>query len=663
MFAAAPDTPGRAPLDGGPLAREGGGLVMRGTSLGRNSDVALRYVLGCRHVEQYVGPLDRADRLQALPLAWDISRGEWFDLFAGETRQPEDWGHWTNRGMAASPQCLFCHTTGYDKGYHAATDGYASRWVEMGVGCEACHGPGAAHVHARTTGDGADPYREPTPAALLGSCGACHARRVERAPFVPGHEFLDAYEPELLDTQAYHPDGQVKEELYELVSFQMSRMYAEGVRCWDCHEVHGGGTIRKGDALCLGCHAPEYAGPAHVRHAPESAGARCTGCHMPITVYMQRDPRHDHSFARPDPEATIALGIPNACNACHTDRDAEWAAARVREWYPDGAERARRRAVAGTIARARAGDPESVTGLLALLASDADDVRRASAARLLARFPTAAGVTGALATALGDRAPLVRAGAAWAFSERAGLVPDAQDALVRALRDPVRIVRLHAALALRTVDPDTLRPDARATLATATAEWRESQMFVGDTPEAHYNLALYHAARGEVPAAEASYREALRLWPTSVQARHNLGMLFAEAGRLDQAQAEFETILARVTVPETAFALGLLHGERGNWREAAAALERCLQVAPQYPRARYNLGLAQARAGDTTKALATLELAAADPATHAEAVRTIVDLARATKDQDRLERWIVEAARLDPSVAEDPALRHLLGER
>jgi Tfp pilus assembly protein PilF len=227
----------------------------------------------------------------------------------------------------------------------------------------------------------------------------------------------------------------------------------------------------------------------------------------------------------------------------------------------------------------------------------------------------------------------------------------------------VRSAIRSAALALRTVDPDTLRPDARAALAAATAEWRESQMFVGDTPEAHYNLALYHAARGEVPAAEASYREALRLWPTSVQARHNLGMLLAEAGRLDQAQAEFETILARVTVPETAFALGLLHGERGNWREAATALERCLQVAPQYPRARYNLALAQARAGDTATALATLELAAADPATHAEAVRTIVDLARATKDHDRLERWIVEAARLDPSVAEDPALRDFLGER
>ena len=76
---------------------------------------------------------------------------------------------------------------------------------------------------------------------MLGACAACHSRRVERAPFEPGEEFLDAFEPELLDSDAYYPDGQVKEELYEVISFQMSKMYARGVRCWNCHDVHGGG--------------------------------------------------------------------------------------------------------------------------------------------------------------------------------------------------------------------------------------------------------------------------------------------------------------------------------------------------------------------------------------------------------------------------------------
>src|SRR5439155_26407767 len=103
MLPATPAAPLRAPRDSPPLAEHAGALIMRGASLGVPEDVPLRYALGCRHVEQYVGPL-HPDRLQALPLAFDVSRSEWFDLFAGESRRPEDWGHWTNRGMAASAQ-------------------------------------------------------------------------------------------------------------------------------------------------------------------------------------------------------------------------------------------------------------------------------------------------------------------------------------------------------------------------------------------------------------------------------------------------------------------------------------------------------------------------------------------------------------------------------
>src|SRR5262245_20194621 len=79
MLPATPDAPLRAPRDGAPLVAHGDGLLMRAERLGTPDDVALRYALGCRHVEQYVGPL-RADRLQALPIAFDVAKGEWFDL-------------------------------------------------------------------------------------------------------------------------------------------------------------------------------------------------------------------------------------------------------------------------------------------------------------------------------------------------------------------------------------------------------------------------------------------------------------------------------------------------------------------------------------------------------------------------------------------------------
>ena len=659
MLPAAQDAPlHAAPQDDGPLVVAAGGLAMRGSALGTAQDVPLAYALGRNRVEQYVGPLVPG-RLQALPLAFDVQRREWFDLFASDPRSPEHWGHWTNRGMSASAQCLFCHTTGYDKGYRQATDTYESRWAEMGVGCEACHGPGRAHVDVRHAGR-SDRYGRFDPDATEAVCGSCHSRRVERAEWMPGERFLDVFEPELLDTRAHHPDGQVREELYELVAFQTSTMHRQGVRCTSCH-LDTKRPRPQGNALCRTCHAAEYEAERHTRHRAGGAGAACAGCHMPITVYMERDPRHDHSFQRPDPELTQAIGVPNACNRCHADRDAAWAAAHVRAWYPDDRVRAERRAVAIAIARGRDGDPDAVPALLALLAGDGDAVRRASAARLLAAFPTTSGVTTTLVRALDDREPLVRAGAAWTLAQRPALAPDVRAGLERRLDDPVRVVRLHAALGLRHLDAAGLPPATARALAAAGAEWQRSQALGADTPEAHYNLAIFLAARGEVEAAVAAYREALRLWPGSIQARHNLAMLLAQQGRLDEAAAELRALLARDPVPQSAFALGLVYGQMGRWRDAAQALEQCLREDPAYPRARYNLALALAKTGDTAGALDELERAADDPASRREAILTLLDLARQVGDRPRLERWVLEGAKLDPEVAEDPNLGGLLG--
>jgi predicted CXXCH cytochrome family protein len=660
MLPAAPDGSLVAPVTSdGPLVRHGDALALTAASLGHDADVAVPYVLGRKHVEQPLGTFP-AGRVQALPRAFDVVRREWFDLFAGDARTPEDWGHWTNRGMNANAQCLFCHTTAYTKGYDPAADAYATRWGEMGVGCEACHGPGADHVRARRAGRD-DPWKARDPERLLEACDACHMRRVERADFTPGDVLLDAFDPEVLDTDAYYADGQVKEELYEGISFRMSRMFREGVRCWNCHDPHTNGTRADGNALCRTCHDAHYDSEAHTHHAAGSAGADCRGCHMPVTVYMQRDPRHDHSFARPDPLATDAIGVPNACNRCHADRDAAWAAAAMREWYPDERQRALRRAVTQTIASARGDDAAAVPGLLDLAGNGIDTVHRASAVRLLARFPTASGATTALVHALDDDDALVRAGAAWAFGQRPHLDPDARAALLGRLGDPRRVVRQHAAFALRDVPPADLPPAAAASLARATDEWRAGQLRLADTPEARYDLAILDTSRGAPDQAVAEYRAALRLWPRSYRARHNLGMLLARMGRPDEAAAELETVLASDPVPDSAFALGLLRAQQGRWPDAIAALERCVAEDPSYPRARYNLALAYAKAGDTTKALDALEQAAAFDDTHREAVLALIDLARQVHDKPRLERWVIEAAKLDPSVAENPELRDMLG--
>src|SRR5262249_37605681 len=91
MLAADPGAPLRAePSADGPLVGRDGRLWMSGASLDEPHDVALSFVLGRKHVEQYVGALVPG-RLQALPRAFDVRGRDWFDLFEGETRTREDW--------------------------------------------------------------------------------------------------------------------------------------------------------------------------------------------------------------------------------------------------------------------------------------------------------------------------------------------------------------------------------------------------------------------------------------------------------------------------------------------------------------------------------------------------------------------------------------------
>ena len=102
-------------------------------------------------------------------------------------------------------------------------------------------------------------------------------------------------------------------------------MYHNGVSCKDCHNVHTLKLKKQGNDLCLSCHTPNYNEPSHNFHAIGSEGAQCINCHMPGKLYMGNDFRRDHSFRVPRPDQSVAYGVPNACNSCHTDKTAEWA--------------------------------------------------------------------------------------------------------------------------------------------------------------------------------------------------------------------------------------------------------------------------------------------------------------------------------------------------
>src|SRR5262249_43419870 len=126
------------------------------------------------------------------------------------------------------------------------------------------------------------------------------------------------------------------DEVYNYASFLQSKMYSKGVTCSDCHDPHTQKLRAPANGVCAQCHRPAtYDTSAHHFHRAGSPGAQCAACHMPDTMYMQIDARRDHSIRIPRPDLSVTLGVPNACNRCHTNQNAQWAAAAIRRWYPN----------------------------------------------------------------------------------------------------------------------------------------------------------------------------------------------------------------------------------------------------------------------------------------------------------------------------------------
>lgn len=596
------------------LVDRAGQLHLRMTENGAAKEYPVAWAIGVHPVVQYLTLLDRGS-WHPLPWSHDAVKRDNFDVYALESppRRPDEWGHWSARGGSWNLQCAACHVTAYEKRYDAAADRYDSRWSEPGVGCESCHGAGKDHVawHSSTSPppDPAGAYRMYVPrgkyeapkdkvegmahsprlpenAPLLGLCATCHARRSELADgYRPGSEWLDFYEPDLMDGAAYYPDGQVRDEDYESVSFESSVMYRKGVTCLNCHDPHTGKTVKEGNALCLQCHESKYDAPAHTMHAPASAGGKCVNCHMPVTTYMLRHPRRDHGMTRPDPVLTRERGIPNACNRCHVDRDAAWAEAAFLRHYGDGPRPARERARA--IAGGRSGDASALPALHALAtAAEEAPVWRASGIRLLEGWADEPETAEPLGKLLADPHPLVRAAAARSLANvrERDAMRGVEPALRRAVADPVRSVRLDAAWALRAVRDPALEPAFR--------EVEAFHAFRADWAFVHYRRGVWARDRGDFEASVEAFRVAVRMDPAGTPSRISLASVLSVLRRDGEARQVLEEGM-RLTPADADlnFSLGLLDAAEKRWPEAAARLEACLKADPDHPRAWANLAV------------------------------------------------------------------------
>jgi Flp pilus assembly protein TadD len=179
--------------------------------------------------------------------------------------------------------CLFCHSSRVQ----ASTAGTVNRFpgdpfLQAGVGCERCHGPGSDHV--KGLGRMINPARL-APERRDSICMQCHlegatriavAGRTEDA-FTPGDKLSDFVAVFVRRDGAVRGLGSIS-QVEALAESACKRSAGDRMSCITCHNPHVQLTADEKPAYyrarCLGCHQTKAA----THHSEQQD---CTACHMP----------------------------------------------------------------------------------------------------------------------------------------------------------------------------------------------------------------------------------------------------------------------------------------------------------------------------------------------------------------------------------------------
>ena len=567
---------------------------------GERETFQIDYTFGWEPLQQYLVNIGQG-KLQALHAAWDTEKGEWFSLHPDASFAEDDWMHWMGGSMTWNNMCADCHSTNLKQNYIAEADSFHTDWSVINVSCEACHGPGGNHVDFVNSPQAEGASRERIRQDLISTrftsqideintCAPCHSVRQRLTDdYIHGDYFFDHFDPNLIHPDQYYADGQILGEVFEYGSFLQSRMYVEGVQCTDCHKPHSL-ELRQPlteNRLCLSCHEPQYNTRAHHFHEVNTEASQCINCHMIGRTYMGNDYRRDHSFRVPRPDQSVQYNVPNACNDCHNDRSAEWAAAAVEEWY--GAERPNH--FSNILLKANAGEPGVQPDLSDLIRDkNQPEIVRATAVWYIGRFPVE-NAAGILAEALESESAMIRTSAAKAMEN---LPPDMRRPLLEtALSDSVRSVRISAMTNLTEFAVHDFSAAYRENFQNALMEYRKYLDVNEYFPQGQMNRGRFYEQQGDREKAIQAYRSALQRDPYFTPARINLAYLHNSFGENETAKE----LLITVTEQEPEFgdayySLGLLKAEENRMEDAIQWFEQASQLMPEHGRLFYNLAIA-----------------------------------------------------------------------
>jgi predicted CXXCH cytochrome family protein len=336
----------------------------------------MEMMTGSHYFEVFWLPTGHGNRQIAFPFTWLVAEQHWVprnDAFIRDPDiepRPEQW----------NMICIRCHSTGARPMPIPEKQVFDTHVTELGIACEACHGPGQTHVALEGKGgrDGVAPgHSRPEiaqPAHLdhvrsSQVCGFCHSMKwfdktsswyQKGFSYRPGDdleqttplirptrlaeqpwlgEFL-AKHPDVLN-DFFWPDGMVRVTGREFNGLVESACYQKGeLACVTCHSMHKSDPDKQlkegmnGNQACFSCHKEYQKKLAnHTHHRADSSGSLCYNCHMPYTSYGLLRSVRSHQIDRPTVLSTLKTGRPNACNQCHLDKTLQWAAQHLFEWY------------------------------------------------------------------------------------------------------------------------------------------------------------------------------------------------------------------------------------------------------------------------------------------------------------------------------------------
>ena len=347
---------------------------------------------GSHHLQVYWTADPKGNMQHPFPYGWLIADKKWApvqDTFLHDPNNPIGGAKWNDI-------CIKCHAVAGRPGIDSRTRTMNTEIAELGISCEACHGPAKKHIAhyqnpanryvTHLTGKSVHAILNPGKETLdhrlsTQVCGQCHSYqftsnmldwRKNGSRFLPGNElkanttvvhastFAGTKPKQQGEARAFMskhghphpgdewlndrfwPDGMVRvtgreyNGLLDTPCFQRGKM-----SCLSCHSMHGYHDIndqlspRMGtNEACLQCHDDFRDDPtAHTHHTADSAGSRCYNCHMPHTTYGLLSGIRSHQIDSPSVETQLKTGRPNACNLCHLDQTLEWTSQHLAEWF------------------------------------------------------------------------------------------------------------------------------------------------------------------------------------------------------------------------------------------------------------------------------------------------------------------------------------------